>query len=202
MWVVKLGGSLTEQPPEASPLRDWLSMLAQAGAGRVVIVPGGGRFADAVRQAQAQWRFDDLAAHNMAVLAMAQTAHLLCGLNPALQRCDREAELSAVLQQGAVAVWSPIELQRDRADEDTTWDATSDSIALGLALRRRATRLVVVKSCAVDLSASLEQLSAGGIVDRGFAARARGASLHIRVVGQTQRELIRGELLADREDAP
>lgn len=202
MWVVKLGGSLTEQPFETSPLRDWLSMLAQAGAGRVVIVPGGGRFADAVRQAQAQWDVDDLAAHNMAVLAMAQTAHLLCGLNPALQRCDREAELSAALQQGAVAVWSPIELQRDRADEDTTWDTTSDSIALGLALRWRATRLVVVKSCAVDPSASLEQLSAGGIVDRGFAARTRGASLHIRVVGQTQRELIRGELLADREDAP
>lgn len=201
MWIVKLGGSLTEQPPDASPLRDWLSMLAQAGAGRVVIVPGGGRFADAVRQAQAQWRFDDLAAHNMAVLAMAQTAHLLCGLNPALQRCDREAELSAVLQQGAVAVWSPIELQRDRADEDTTWDVTSDSIALGLARRLGAARLIVVKSCAVDPSASLQHLSAGRVVDRRFAERAAGAPLRIDVVGPARCEEIRAALLVDREDA-
>ena len=150
MWVIKLGGSLTEQAPDASDLSNWLQMLAQAGAGRVVIVPGGGRFADAVRQAQAQWGFDDLAAHNMAVLAIAQTAHLLCSLNPALVRCDREQDLEGVLKQGSVALWSPIELQSDRADADTTWDVTSDSIALGLALRLGASRLVVVKSCAVD----------------------------------------------------
>lgn len=201
MWIVKLGGSLTEQPPDTSPLRGWLSMLAQAGAGRVVIVPGGGRFADAVRQAQAQWRFDDLAAHNMAVLAMAQTAHLLCGLEPALRRCDREDQLRGVLKQGHAAVWSPIELQRDRTDADTHWDVTSDSIALGLALRRRATRLVVVKSCAVDPSASLQHLSAGRVVDRGFAERAAGAALRIDVIGPSQCEEIRAALLVDREDA-
>ena len=115
MWVVKLGGSLCEQAPETSPLRDWLDLLVREGAGRVVIVPGGGRFADAVRGAQAQWRFDDLTAHNMALLAMSQTAHLLRSLNPALRLCDREAALHQALRQGAVAVWSPLELQRDRA---------------------------------------------------------------------------------------
>ena len=76
MWVVKLGGSLCEQAPETSPLRDWLDLLVCEGAGRVVIVPGGGKFADAVRGAQAQWCFDDLTAHNMALLAMSQTAPL------------------------------------------------------------------------------------------------------------------------------
>lgn len=184
MWVVKLGGSLCDPPQtgETSSLRDWLTMLAQAGAGRVVIVPGGGRFADAVRQAQTTWRFDDLAAHNMAVLAMAQTAHLLCGLNPALRRCDREEAIAEVLKQGSVAVWSPIGLQRDRADADTNWDVTSDSIALGLALRLRASRLVVVKSCPVDPSATLEQWAAADIVDRRFAALAAGTSMPIDVV--------------------
>jgi aspartokinase-like uncharacterized kinase len=201
MWVVKLGGSLTEPPPEISPLRDWLAMLAQAGAGRVVIVPGGGRFADAVRQAQDQWRFDDLAAHNMAVLAMAQTAHLLCGLHPALRRCDHEDQLPALLNQGAVAVWSPLGLQRDRADADTNWDVTSDSLALGLALRLGAARLVVVKWCAVDPSATLAQLSATGVVDRRFATLAAGSSLRIDVVNQAQRDTIRAALLADRSDS-
>ena len=201
MWVVKLGGSLTEPPPEISPLRDWLAMLAQAGAGRVVIAPGGGRFADAVRQAQDQWRFDDLAAHNMAVLAMAQTAHLLCGLHPALRRCDHEDQLPALLNQGAVAVWSPLGLQRDRADADTNWDVTSDSLALGLALRLGAARLVVVKWCAVDPSATLAQLSATGVVDRRFATLAAGSSLRIDVVNQAQRDTIRAALLADRSDS-
>lgn len=200
MWVVKLGGSLTEQPPDTSPLRDWLAMLAQDGAGRVVIVPGGGGFADAVRQAQVQWRFDDLAAHNMALLAMAQTAHLLCGLHPALRRCDREDQLPAVLEQGHAAVWSPLELQRERADADTNWDISSDSLALGLALRLRATRLVVVKSCAVDPSSTLAQLSATGIVDRCFAMRAAGHSVRIDVVNHAQRDAIRAALRVDRAD--
>lgn len=198
MWVIKLGGSLTEQAPDASDLRTWLQMLAQEGAGGVVIVPGGGRFADAVRQAQAQWGFDDLAAHNMAVLAIAQTAHLLCSLNPALIRCDREQALKGVLEQGSVALWSPIELQRDRADADTTWDVTSDSIALGLALRLGASRLVVVKSCAVDPLSSLEQLGAEGLVDRCFATMAHGTSLQIDVVSHTQHERIRRALLNER----
>lgn len=199
MWVVKLGGSLSEQAPETSSLRDWLAMLGQAGAGRVVIVPGGGPFADAVRQAQARWRFGDLAAHNMAVLAMAQTAHLLCDLNPALQRCDREDELVSAVHGGATAVWSPIGLQRDCADDDTNWDVSSDSIALGLARRLGAARLVVVKSCAVDASASLAQLGASGVVDRRFATLAAGAPLRIDVVGPARLAEIRAALLADRD---
>lgn len=198
MWVVKLGGSLCEAPQEGatSPLRDWLAMLTQVGAGRVVIVPGGGRFADAVRQAQMQWHFDDLTAHNMAVLAMAQTAQLLCALNPALRRCDCEDQLIGVLKRGHAAVWSPIELQRDCADADTNWDVTSDSIALGLALRLGASRLVVVKSCAVDPRATLAQLSAAGVVDRRFASLACSGSMPIDVVGREQRTAFKAALLS------
>src|SRR4051812_27734550 len=80
MWIVKLGGSLAHD----ARLPRWLQMLAELGGGRVVVVPGGAAFADAVRAAQQHWRFDDLTAHNMAVLAMAQTAHLLHALEPRL----------------------------------------------------------------------------------------------------------------------
>ena len=46
MWVVKIGGSLSHDPA----LREWLTQLWEVGGGRVVIVPGGGDFADTVRQ--------------------------------------------------------------------------------------------------------------------------------------------------------
>ena len=75
MWVVKLGGSLNSDPV----LPQWLELLAELGGGRVIVVCGGGAFADEVRRAQAHWHFDDLPAHNMAVLAMAQTAYLPTG---------------------------------------------------------------------------------------------------------------------------
>jgi aspartokinase-like uncharacterized kinase len=67
MWVVKIGGSLGQDPL----LPQWLTLLTQLGAGRVALVAGGGGFADEARRLHNLWHFGDVAAHNMAVLAMA-----------------------------------------------------------------------------------------------------------------------------------
>ena len=109
MWVVKIGGSLGADPL----LLQWLELLVQLGGGRVTVVCGGGTFADEVRRVQAQWDFDDLAAHNMAVLAMAQTAYQLHALNPALHLALRESDIARVLRKGHTALWLPLELQRE-----------------------------------------------------------------------------------------
>src|SRR5215470_5409653 len=112
MWIVKLGGSLAQDPR----LPRWLEMLAEVGGGRVLVVPGGAAFADAVRAAQSHWRFDDLTAHNMAVLAMAQTAHLFHALEPRLVLVSDEAEIRRALHAGQTALWMPLMLLRDAPD--------------------------------------------------------------------------------------
>ena len=70
--IVKLGGSLARTPHCAA----WLDTLAAWG-GPLILVPGGGPFADCVRVAQAAIGFDDAAAHRMALLAMEQFAIVL-----------------------------------------------------------------------------------------------------------------------------
>ena len=70
--VIKLGGSHASGPH----IRDWLAAIA-AEKRRIVIVPGGGPFADAVRSTQASLGFDDSAAHDMALMAMAQFGRFL-----------------------------------------------------------------------------------------------------------------------------
>ena len=191
MWVVKLGGSLNADPV----LLQWLELLTQLGGGRVTLVSGGGAFADEVRRTQAHWRFDDLAAHNMAVLAMAQTAHMLRALNPSLQLAASEADIRRVLRKGRTAVWSPLSLLREQPDAHTHWDATSDSIALGLAQRLNAERLVLVKSCAIDPLLSLPQLGHAGVVDRRFAATAGEAPFPIEMVHKDELARVRRLLL-------
>jgi 5-(aminomethyl)-3-furanmethanol phosphate kinase len=193
MWIVKIGGSLTGDPL----LPQWLDLLAQLGGGRVTLVCGGGRFADEVRRAQAHWRFDDLAAHNMAVLAMAQNAHLAHGLSPSLQMATSEADIRRVLHGGHTAVWSPLELMRAQANGNTSWDVTSDSIALELARKLNAERLVVVKSCEIERSASLAQLSEAGVLDRRFPAIANGAAFPIAVIHKTELAWMRSLLIGD-----
>ena len=197
MWVVKLGGSLNADPI----LPQWLDLLTQLGGGRAVLVCGGGRFADAVRDHQAQWRFNDLAAHNMALLAMVQTAHFLHALNPALQMVTTEADAARVLRLGKTALWSPLSLLTGQADSETNWRITADSIALALAQRLGAAELLVVKSCAVDPLHSLAELSAAGIVDAGFATVATRGNVPVRFLRHDEPQQLRALLLQPPLDA-
>ena len=191
MWIVKIGGSLTRNPL----LPAWLELLVQCGGGRVTVVGGGGGFADEVRRTQAHWRFDELCAHNMAVLAMAQTAYLMHGLNPALQLTRSKTDIRRVLHNGRTALWLPYEMQREQPTANTSWDCSSDSIALDLARRLNAERLVVVKSCEIDPKASLARLSEAGVVDRRFAALSDGASFPIDIVHHDEMGRVRELLL-------
>lgn len=186
MWVVKLGGSLNGDPR----LPDWLETLAVHGGGRVIVVPGGGGFADAVRASQARWDYDEVAAHNMAVLAMVQTGLMLQALarrrDPALAEAlglaRGEDEIQPLLRQGRVAIWLPFEMLRDEPDPPwTSWDASADSLALRLAGRMHAERLLIVKRCAVPPGARLETLAADGLLDRAFPGVARSAGCPIEV---------------------
>jgi aspartokinase-like uncharacterized kinase len=191
MWVVKLGGSMNTDPL----LPGWLDLLAQLGGGRVTIVCGGGTFADEVRRVQTHWRFENLTAHNMAVLAMAQSAYLAHGLNPALRMAATQAEILRALHAGHTALWLPLGQLRDQPDADTNWDVTSDSMALDLARQLNAERLLIVKACEIDPAASLADLSGDGILDRRFASQAAGAACTIDIVQRTELERIRGLLL-------
>jgi len=193
MWIVKLGGSLCADPV----LPQWLDLLAQLGGGRVTVVCGGGSFADEVRRIQAHWQFNDLAAHNMAVLAMAQTAYQVNAMNPALMLTTSKSDIRRVLHKGQTALWLPMEMQRDQPDPHTNWDVTADSIALDLARRLNAERMVVVKSCTIDPQMSLAQLSEEGIVDKRFAALADGAAFPIEILHKDRLDRMRALLFGE-----
>jgi len=193
MWIVKLGGSLCADPI----LPQWLDLLAQLGGGRVTLVGGGGTFADEVRRLQSHWQLNDLAAHNMAVLAMAQTAYQLNAMNPTLKLASSRSDIRRVLHKGQTALWLPFELQREQADAQTTWDVTSDSLALDLARRLNAERMVVIKSCRIEPKATLAQLSEEGIVDKRFASLAEGAAFPIEILHKDELDAMRALLFGE-----
>ncbi len=161
--VVKLGGSHATGPH----LKDWLTAIA-AEAGSIVIVPGGGPFADAVRIAQASIGFDNPAAHIMALMAMAQFGCALESLNPALRLAASRSALLRALKDGKVPVWSPEPMTR-AAGLPETWELTSDSLAAWLAGALGARRLVLVKHGRFEGAAvDAHDLAARGVVDPLF----------------------------------
>lgn len=167
----------------------------RSGGGRVVVVPGGGDFADKVRQYQSEWCFDDLAAHNMCLLAMAQYALLMQGVLPELVLATSEAKIRRALRDGHVAVWVPTALMRDTPDAMSNWDTTSDSLAAWLSTMLNAERLIVVKSCPLDGDTPLETLAAAGVVDRRFVDYVSEANYVVELFNKDHVELMRDRLL-------
>lgn len=191
MWVVKIGGSLSHEPM----LRRWLTELCELGGGRVVIVPGGGDFADRVRQYQSEWGFDDLAAHNMCLLAMTQYAILMQGVLPELVLASSEAKIRRALRDGHVAVWVPTALMRDTPDAMSNWDTTSDSLAAWLSTMLNAERLMVVKSCPIAADDPIETHAAAGVVDRRFVDYVSDANYVVELFNKDNVESMRDRLL-------
>lgn len=165
MEVIKLGGSLTH----STGLLDSLERVDRRSRGRsVVIVPGGGAFADQVRMAQGQWRFDDRAAHCMAILAMQQMALLLQALRPNWRIVSAVGEIAEELDRVSVVIWSPRVAELDQGGVPASWEVTSDSLAAWLAARLEAAELFLVKAAPLPEKAGLEQLQALGVIDRAF----------------------------------
>ena len=170
--VVKLGGSFIGSPH----LQTVLGAINTASV-PVVIVPGGGPFADAVRCAQRKLGFHDAIAHRMALLAMAQCAELFAGLTPRLRVANSVAAIRAALAGYAVPVCSPWPM-RDGVDAlPESWELTSDSLAAWLAALLGAERLILLKHRdPPDRPISLGEAADAGIVDALFPAYAAAFS--------------------------
>lgn len=170
MWVIKLGGSLLGTPE----LARWLALIAKHSDGKVVIVPGGGLFADAVREAQRISHCSDAVAHKMALLAMDQFGIMLADMNPALVTANSELEIAERGWQHRGIVWLPSKMVL--ADEliPQSWQVTSDSLAAWLANKLGAEQVVLVKSKSLQAyakpaSVAIQTLCDQGLIDSAFS---------------------------------
>jgi 5-(aminomethyl)-3-furanmethanol phosphate kinase len=162
--IVKLGGSLALAPQ----LPAWLAAI-EAGAGRAVVVCGGGPFADSVRNAQKRMGFDDEAADAMALFAMEQYATAIAALNRSFVVAHSRTGICAALRVARVPLWAPRRMLRAAPDIPASWDVTSDSLAAWLAGELGATRLLLIKRGRQPAGSLMAQvLSRDGIVDGAF----------------------------------
>jgi dihydroneopterin aldolase len=188
--VVKLGGSLAD----SRYLADWIDTLASCG-GRCVVVPGGGPFADTVRQAQEKIRFSDAAAHHLALLAMEQFGWALASLNLNFCVADSAIAIESALRAGNVPIWSPVKMVLSCREIPSSWDVTSDSLAAWLAGQLGARQLVLVKRIApLNGPLSAVDLAARGIVDQAFphflaASRAPASIVAAEAFGSAQKAI-------------
>lgn len=200
MWVIKIGGSVSLSPS----LQSWLDWVAEYGDGKVIIVPGGGIYADAVRAFQQQRLQNTLpplseeVAHALAIYAMDQMAMSFVALQPKLALVKNPLEIAERSWQHRGMVWLPSEMLLKEmfsshiAHLPPSWDVTSDSLAAWLAQVLEARQLVLVKSSdwvsnseTVDTEA-LTALIGQGVLDPYFAEAVDERYFNIQVIHHHQ----------------
>jgi aspartokinase-like uncharacterized kinase len=157
--VVKVGGGLSATPGALELVG---RALAEAGRRhRLLVVPGGGPFADAVREFDRREGLSADAAHWMAILAMDQYAYVLVERIPGARLVEDPGAIGAALPGTGVAVLAPSRWLRAADVLPHDWAATSDSAAAYVAGALDAERLVLIKPGNVG--------SAADVVDPHFA---------------------------------
>jgi 5-(aminomethyl)-3-furanmethanol phosphate kinase len=201
--VLKVGGSLWRRPSRIRRLMATLVTLAPPRT--LVVVPGGGTFADHVRRADRRFALDPSSSHWMAILAMDQSAYLLRHLAPRarLIRNPEEIEIGQ-LNVLAPSAWL---LRADPLPH--SWRVTSDSIAAWVARALRARLLILLKSVdGVPVAARVNRgpariraratgLRLEGVVDEHFT-RAVSAHLSCWIVNGARPERIAALLTTGR----
>jgi aspartokinase-like uncharacterized kinase len=166
LLVVKVGGSLYDLPDLGARLR---SRLGKESFARLILVPGGGRTADVVRDLDARQGLGEVSAHWLALRALTFNAHFLAHLLPEVPLLADPAlcppNSVALLDAHAFA----------QADEGRPgclphcWSVTSDSLAARVAVVAQASELVLLKSMSIPPDLPWEEVGRRGLVDPMFA---------------------------------
>jgi len=140
--VIKIGGSLGR----GTNLNALCREIARLGKRhRLLVVPGGGEFADQVRESCERYALNDTTAHFMALLAMDQYGYML---NQLIVGSSLTADIHSVnktAETGRTAILLPSSLIMQTDTLPHSWQVTSDTIAAWVSQRVDCPRLILLK---------------------------------------------------------
>ncbi|MFQ5888245.1 MAG: amino acid kinase [Candidatus Hydrothermarchaeales archaeon] len=143
LQVVKVGGSL---------LNNARRIMALLKGYDVVVVPGGGIFADVVREVYESHTLSERAAHEMAVMAMNQYGMVLSDIS-GIKTVETIEDIRIP------SIFLPYNFISKENVFEPSWDVTSDTIACHLAAEIDAERFIIL----TDVSGIILN---GKVVDR------------------------------------
>jgi 5-(aminomethyl)-3-furanmethanol phosphate kinase len=140
--VVKVGGSLALYPEKLKALCIKLTEFSQKH--KLIIVPGGGEFADVVRILDKRFSLSCGVSHKMAILGMDQYGLLLSDLIPNSVVLSKLEEIEYAFELGWVPIFLPSNLLLKDDKLEKSWNVTSDAIALYIARKLETPKVLLV----------------------------------------------------------
>jgi len=169
--VIKIGGSLANQPDSLKRLCRRLVALAEKR--KLLVVPGGGSFADLVREFDRIQQLSPTAAHLMALLGMDQYGILLSSLVPDARTVKNLKSARTLQTKGLLPILLPSEMISKDTYLERSWNVTSDSIAARVAGLSNTRILILVKKVDGVFDANPEEKGEAKIIRELRAAELR-----------------------------
>jgi hypothetical protein len=167
--VIKVGGSLAEDPEKLRALCRKLGELAKKCA--LIVVPGGGGFADVVRDFDKRFALSRNVSHKMAILAMDQFGLLLSDIMPNSRVFHRLQNAKKLSEAMGAPIFLPSRLMFEEDQLENSWDVTSDSIAAYVANLVHAEKLVLVTDVDGVFTSDPKKHSGAMLIERLTAER-------------------------------
>ncbi len=160
MIVAKVGGSLFDWPELKPRLNAWIAAQGQP----VLLFPGGGPFAEAIRSLDSIHQLGEERSHWLAIQSLTLGAEFL----------------SAITETD---VFDPYPFFRELAwSMPHSWNVTSDSLALRFAQEMGAKELVLLKSIEIPAGTPWPEAAERGWVDSFFSGLVSTAGVPVRIV--------------------
>jgi aspartokinase-like uncharacterized kinase len=168
--VCKVGGSLYDWPGLIPRLRDWLDPFLRQHA-PLILVPGGGAAADAVRRLDHDHGLGEEAAHWLALRALTLNAHFLAAALPGAAVAEL-GDCPELWRRGVLPILDGHAFAREDEGRSgrlpQSWAVTSDSLAVRVADLAGAGQLVLLKSVAIPAGMDWAEAGRRGLVDAYF----------------------------------
>jgi aspartokinase-like uncharacterized kinase len=141
--VIKIGGAILRETGAVEKLGPTIARIAARVP--LLVIPGGGPFAETVREVDRGLQLPADAAHWMAILAMDQFAEVLGAFIPESEIVEELGEIEGALARRRVPVLAPYRWLHAADELPHSWDVTSDSLAAYLTGLLGAERLLMIK---------------------------------------------------------
>lgn len=134
-WVVKLGGSLFHE--------DAVKFCKSLVGKNILVVCGGGEFANKIREYDAEMEFSDSVSHKTAILCMDILGMLVVDKVDGAEAVYSLEDAKKVLNDGKLPILLPSRLFEYLDPLEHSWNVTSDSIAVYISWLLKTKILIV-----------------------------------------------------------
>jgi len=143
--IFKIGGKILENSNNIkSTFSQLIQLYEKKILQKIIIIPGGGSFANFVRRVDKDLEIGDDLAHWMAIYSMNYNGTILNGKYPDLENIEKLKTFQNAKQ--IFCIFLPYSFLREDDTLPHNWDVTSDSIALYVANKLKLSQCFLIKN--------------------------------------------------------